>query len=247
MDYLGWELERQRAALAALLLGGGKARDGEPARDVTRWSGAGTPDPYTVSSEEALGAWEAVRSGYAVWEARRDHAAGEAGATETAARSAWETILAGEAGVPARSRERAWTRLIREAGAPPEFPRSSGRYTARRGIRRAEADLAAEIQDLPAGSREDGAADNAASSKAGVNQNRAAGNTAAAGYPARFRGVRRRDMPAPYMLGRDGPAAGTAPWDGWGTAALRAEDSAKLLSRAVQRDARRYDGGFNIY
>ena len=41
---------------------------------------------------------------------------------------------------------------------------------------------------------------------------------------------------------------GTAPWgSGWGTAEARTEDGAKALSRAVQRDARRYDGGFTIY
>ena len=34
---------------------------------------------------------------------------------------------------------------------------------------------------------------------------------------------------------------------GWGSAALREEEGAKALSRAVQRDARRYDGGFSLY
>ena len=38
------------------------------------------------------------------------------------------------------------------------------------------------------------------------------------------------------------------PWgEGWESPALRAEDGAKALSRAVQRDARRYDGGFFLY
>ncbi len=39
----------------------------------------------------------------------------------------------------------------------------------------------------------------------------------------------------------------SSPWSGGETAALQAEDHAKALSRAVQRDARRYDGGFTIY
>ena len=33
----------------------------------------------------------------------------------------------------------------------------------------------------------------------------------------------------------------------YGAAALRAEEGARALSRAVQRDARRYDGGFTVY
>lgn len=46
--------------------------------------------------------------------------------------------------------------------------------------------------------------------------------------------------------GADGAARRGGPWGG-GAAALRAEEDAVALSRAVQRDARRYDGGFNIY
>ncbi len=38
------------------------------------------------------------------------------------------------------------------------------------------------------------------------------------------------------------------PWkEGWESPALRAEAGARELSRAVQRDARRYDGGFAMY
>jgi len=41
---------------------------------------------------------------------------------------------------------------------------------------------------------------------------------------------------------------GAGPWGGGrGTAVLQTEDGARALSRAVQRDARRYDGGFYIY
>ena len=41
------------------------------------------------------------------------------------------------------------------------------------------------------------------------------------------------------------PAAGAFPEGG--AAALRREDGVRALSRAVERDARRYDGGFTIY
>ena len=48
--------------------------------------------------------------------------------------------------------------------------------------------------------------------------------------------------------GRGDPLFRVLPWgEGWTSAALRAEDGANALSRAVQRDARRYDGGFAIY
>lgn len=53
------------------------------------------------------------------------------------------------------------------------------------------------------------------------------------------------------LTGAAGPGerlSRTLPWrEGWESPALRAEDGAKALSRAVQRDARRYDGGFTIY
>ncbi len=53
------------------------------------------------------------------------------------------------------------------------------------------------------------------------------------------------------LAGAAGPGerlSRTLPWgEGWESPALRAEDGAKALSRAVQRDARRYDGGFTIY
>ena len=41
---------------------------------------------------------------------------------------------------------------------------------------------------------------------------------------------------------------GTGPWSaGRYAGEAKAEDGARALSRAVQRDARRYDGGFTIY
>lgn len=48
--------------------------------------------------------------------------------------------------------------------------------------------------------------------------------------------------------GREARLARSFPWgEGWKSPALRAEDGARALSKAVQRDARRYDGGFTIY
>lgn len=273
MDYLGWELERQRSALAALLLGGGKARDGETVRDGTRHSGAGMPEPDTGSGQQAPGAWEAVRKagqirddgrsravktpvsaweavlgGEALWALRQDdRERGGAGSAEAPV-SAWETILCEEAGIPVNSGEGPWLRRSGGTGAQPEFPRSSVGYAARRGTRRTETDLAAETQGGSAGSGVDGAEDGAASPEPGVNQDRAAGDTAAAGRSGQFFRIRCGGGSAADTPDQGKPAVGTAPWDGgWGAAALRAEDSAKLLSRAVQRDARRYDGGFNIY
>lgn len=276
MDYLGWELERQRSALAALLLGVSEARDSVQG-DARRKNG-GAPELYSRSGQQALGAWEVVRAagqdregvgietvetpvsaweallgGEDVWAVRQDREVGGAGTMGTPV-SAWESILGGEAGAPIRSRGESWPRLGGGTGARPEFARPSGGYTARRGMRRTEAGLAAEtqgltaeIQDLPAGGGGDGAGDGAAPPETGASRNRAAGNNAAAGYPERFRRVDRGRGNTTDALGLNGPSAGTAPWGGWGTAALRAEDSAKALSRAVQRDARRYDGGFNIY
>ena len=65
----------------------------------------------------------------------------------------------------------------------------------------------------------------------------------------------RRDGTGMARSGRDAGTVGqgerlsrTLPWgDGWESPALRAENGAKALSREVQRDARRYDGGFPIY
>lgn len=281
MDYLGWELERQRAALAALLLGGGKAQDGEPLRDEAWWSGTGTLGRYAESPEDSLGAWKAFLGGEAAWTVRQDREAGGAGTAETptsaweavlsgvaawAARqgrktggagmpaSTWEAVLGGEAGVPASSGEGAWAPLSGETGAQPNFRRSSGEYAARRGTRTTEAGLAAGTQGLPAGSAGVGARDGAAPLEAGSGRDGAARGTAV-GHPGRSLRLRRGGGRTADTLGRDGPtvfqgtekAAATSPWGGWETAALRAEDSAKLLSRAVQRDARRYDGGFNIF
>lgn len=235
MDYLGWELERQRSALAALLLGGREAWDRDPLRDEARRSGAGMPELYAGSPEAPPGAWEAVRA------TRRDRENGVSGIPETPL-SAWEAVLGRETGIPASSEEDAWIRLSGGTGAQVKLPRPSVGYEARQTIRRARADLTAEVPNLSAGGGEDGVGNRADSSGPG------SGRSRAAGYSGHLCGIRLGGGRAAETPGRDAPAAaGTAPWAGWGAAAPRAEDSAKTLSRAVQRDARRYDGGFNIF
>lgn len=260
MDYLGWELERQRAALAALLLGGGGPENGETARDgaprgleealegpAAARRGAGTPGRYAQGSGEAPGAWEAVRA------ARQDRAA-EAGTGETPV-SAWEAVLGEAAGVPAGFGGGTRVRLGEGTGVQTEFLRSSGGYGARRGARRRETGQAAETRGLPAGNGESGAGDGAVPSGAESGGDAAAGSRAA-GRSKRALGAPRgggyaSDAPGlnrgPAALQGTGRTAGNDPWGSWGGAALRAEDSAKALSKAVQRDARRYDGGFTIY
>lgn len=233
MDYLGWELERQREALAALLLGGREIRDGEPARGGTRQGDTAIPEPDAGSSQQALGAWEA----------RQRLESPRAGVVEAPV-SAWEAVLGGEANGRINSEKAAWLRRSGGTGAPPESPRPSGGYPARRGIRRIEADPTAQTQAAPAESGGDGAV----SSEARAKQDRTTESTVAAKYPAPFFIVRRGGGSTADALTEDGPAAaGSVSWGRWGAAALRAEDSAKSLSRAVQRDARRYDGGFNIF
>lgn len=270
MDYLRWELERQRAVLAALLLGGGNARDGETIRDGTRQNGAGTPEPYVRRSQRTAAAWEAVRADrkdledgraeaagtpVSAWEAvlggetvrtarLEDRKGGGTGRSETPV-SAWKTILGGETDFPVNSAVGAWLRLGGGTGAHPEFPRLPKGHMARSGTRQTETDLTAKTQAIESG--RDDAGDRAASPETGTNQNRAAGNS------RRFFSIRRGGEHTAYTLDLDGATAPqelekrTAPWGTWGTAVLRAEDSARLLSRAVQRDARRYDGGFNIF
>ena len=159
-------------------------------------------------------------------------------------------------------------------GAGAEFSRPSGGYAARRRARRAEAasetaavtlaEPAAEVSGrIAAGEWRAGRGDSGGEALPGAEP----GDGASAGPPEREGGVRRGTSypPAGFLResrgeaeasGRNGlPAAwreeaagGTGPWGALReTAALRAEDGARALSRAVQRDARRYDGGFNIY
>lgn len=258
MDYAGWELERQRRALAALLLGGGAAReDGEgdagrrspeTAREGAGAAGqtaAGTYGRYAAGPGAPEG-WDALR------EARRASRDGE---PETPP-SAWESILSGPApagwdrtadagpgdGDTARGEER------RSSGGRTGEAEDSGRRTVRNLEGAAGQRGAPELRTpaSPAGETPDGD---------GATPGQRPSGTAADGEES----VRRESGGSATGGGwisvpRGSPAADASPlgetglaWGGGGETALRAEEDAKALSRAVQRDARRYDGGFAIY
>ena len=235
MDYLSWELERQRAALRALLLVEGAARDGETVREggrrspetpgTARRNAAGRTGRYAgggyTADFGAGDAWAAVR------EAGRDRPDKEGGSLETPA-GAWERVLNGKAGSPEwepeggpaalrdMSREEAGQRAER-SGVPGEAARP-----------RAETATRAEGAAGRSAAKERPAESSGGGGTAGAN--------AAVTRPARGG--------AAWTLGQDvlgGPRSGGP------VAALQAEDGVKALSRAVQRDARRYDGGFTIY
>lgn len=303
MDYLGWELERQRAALWALL-GGGEPEEGEASgegpsdwedkalADGTRRSseslekarkrGSGRTGRYAAGRGEAggplmgaPGAWEMVR------EADRAALAGGSDGPEPPESGA---LQSGEAGSPARGRRDA------ETGVSP----LSRRYVPEemRRTPRIGTGGAAELRGASGGQRSyeeewETAAGTGPEAKmaAGAARGRRAGEGFAEWGPAveedrvlspreknggggmtggAVRGVSgeasaaiSRDGAGMVRSAGDSPAGAAGrgerlsrvlPWgEGWESPALRAEDGAKALSRAVQRDARRYDGGFTIY
>ena len=228
MDYLSWELERQRAALRALL-GGGEARDGKAAPEGDGRSPAGPGggetaaaggtgryaggETYTAGSGgEAPGAWEAASG---AWRREaRETAAGEGGGPPPE-----------DPEMPARARRR---EVRKQAAALRETAREgTGPRTGRPGGSAERPGGAAESKrDFPS----------PAVSAAGTGEG-AFGGVGGSGSGALLPG---ETAWAPADIGRDGP------WGG-GESALRAEESARALSRAVQRDARRYDGGFTMY
>lgn len=250
MDYLGWELERQRAALRALLGGGGPeedeplrkkgpAGDGEAAGGKTRRSPEGRgaarfraalrkAGRYAEEAGEALaeapGIWETPR------EAAGDRVPGEGGGPEAPADAAAESPV-GRAASGSRERR-----------APEEGAPSRRRALEETGSR-AGRDGAAELWSPFGG-------------WAGEWGNPAEEPAAETGLTAETAGERRakerftaeEKRPAAGGAGLEERLIRTLPWgERWESAALRAEEGAKALSRAVQRDARRYDGGFTIY
>lgn len=250
MDYAGWELERQRRALAALLLGGGveeAERDADRRSPETAWeragaagqTAAGTPGRYAVRPGDPEGRGT-LREGPGDPGARKP---------ETPA-SAWERVLEASAG------------RDRTADAPPgvgtaleeDMPGASGRETeaqaAWRGhrqeagrdpedlLRREAGDEAARALQRTFVPAEDGA--DPLLRGGGLPEAGGARRSAGGGWVPVSRGT----DPAAGLS----PAGGTVPpWGGPGEAALRGEESARVVSLAVQRDARRYDGGFVIY
>jgi len=311
VDYLGWELERQRAALAALLLGGG---DGKASREEERRSPAG---PGTAWERAAGGAGRYAKGpggdgGLGDILPGGRAAVHGAGADDTgtveAPENAWgqpageasgRDGLDGETDVPAGPRRTAGREALlgggtgaREGASPGSGghrDREKGQGTAagqgkKQAAEPAEEPVRGRTAELTAGQakrRTAGqaigqAAESVEAAAGTAGKKRAAGPSAEevfvpsdlssetgdrGGYAAGGSAVRRanRSM-AGYRAGaalsggkmgtsgQDEMSAASVPWVSSGeTADLRAEDSAKSLSRAVQRDARRYDGGFYIY
>ncbi|WP_295755289.1 hypothetical protein [uncultured Oscillibacter sp.] len=292
MDYLGWELERQRAALWALL-GGGRAEDGEaPGEEDTAWEGKALPGGRRRSP-----AGSGTARGNAVPQSAGRYAAkegAEAGGPLVGAPGAWETVLAAEKALrPAgedgagEAAEGPWEGI---SGEEAEFPARKGggmgagfspRKDGGTEVRAFAAFRQKEEAQGPAGEgtgsrtalegpsarREAGTGETAARRTAEAAETAAGGRRAGEADPASLRksggdagGVSippRRDGAGTARLGGGGldgaPGRETRlsrplPWgEGWKSPALRAEDGARALSKAVQRDARRYDGGFTIY
>lgn len=283
MNYLGWELERQQAALWALLGGGEPGEEESPFREdasargrqaagggtrrspagLARGRGAGRAGRYAAEREQAPlvgrpGTWETAREAA---EGRLDGASGD---PETPV-SAWDRISGQEAGASAQGgggAEADGSELSRQWAAeevrrtprfgtggvkePPEFSGGPGTLEA---ARKTGADSAAEARPAAAAAGADSAAGGVAldmglPSKLWSGGGKAAGNTSA---------VMSSGGIEPARLGGGGLAITPGqrehwvlPWGGE-SAALRAEAEARALSQAVQRDARRYDGGFTIY
>lgn len=308
MDYLGWELERQRAALAALLLGGGEARGGENAREEGRRSpaGFGTARGRAVrdagryaeggyiggtGADPAAGAWEMVRDAGRFQETER------AGTVETPV-SAWETVLGAEETGGAFRRNGGGAETGAQAGSGKAARRTArepmgggtgaqaglSRFSRNDEVRREEPEAGGAAEtgaESAAGRRRSGgrsggealgggeaagAVLSGAASGGGEAGPDAAGDIRSAGELGRetdtarsadgafwslaygIGPVRRDGGGKPAAPGEDGGTVGGISWGGgWETAALREEDGARALSRAVQRDARRYDGGFILY
>ena len=220
LHYPDWELARQREALRALLGGGGQ--DGGALRKAR-------------AKREAPGSGAAGRSP-SEGTGRFGGGGTPGGAPpEEGASVPRETRLDGaerSAGVWGVSKPRGGKRF-------PEgeaFPRGGGeglpdtlqvrRSPAREGT-------GPRRKGFPGGTAAAGEAWAAMDGEPG-------GGTAAGRDYSPVSQAERETVPEP-----GGRSGGWGPWGG-GEAAFRAEDGARALSQAVQRDARRYDGGFSI-
>lgn len=225
MDYFGWELERQRAALRALLLGGGEIRDGGVPSETRRSpadrerAAVESPPDSDPGSGEIREAARRARQGRLT----------EGGGALPAPASAWERISGREAADPGREAEdsaQASPGTPRDMAIPQAARRGGAGRLQAKGSGAERPGTGAPGQ--PAGGTE--TADSRESSAWGYGGGEAAETNPAA--------ARRAESGTVWAWRRSGGA-----WYG----ALRAEDGAKALSQAVQRDARRYDGGFIIY
>lgn len=255
MDYLEWELERQREALAALLLGGGAERTEEAGRGreapgEAELDGGGAPARREAAERARMN--------------RRE---------ELTAPSAWEGVLRARREGDRRERRDAGTAEVYGAAAAADFPdegtgvrEGTGEEDSPRWAVRRAPEAAGSGTVLPAGERF-GEADGGtwgpggapgdggeiAGRRAFDGQSLAGrpGAVSGGGFPAlgRRSGSEGAEMLALPVL-RETAEGGEAALSGWaGGRGVRteAEDGARALSRAVQRDARRYDGGFAIY
>ena len=299
VDYLGWELERQRAALWALL-GGGRAEDGEaPGEEDTTWEGKALPGGRRRSP-----AGSGTARGNAVPQSAGRYAAkegAEAGGPLVGAPGAWETVLAAEKALRPAGEAGAWETPVGPwegiSGEEAEFPARRGGGMGAGFLPRRDGGMGAgfsprrdegtEVRAFAASRQKEeahGPAGEGTGSRTaleGPSGRREAGTGETAEAAETAAGGRRAGEAGPVSLRRSGGAAGGAsipprrdgagtarlggggldgapgrearlsrslPWgEGWESPALRAEDGARALSKAVQRDARRYDGGFTIY
>lgn len=292
MNYLGWELARQRAALWALLSGeepgeeedspsreDASARGREAAGVGTRRSpaglarargrGAGRAGRYAAGREQA---GDPLVGGPGAWEVAREAAGGRLDKApedlETPV-SAWERVSGQEAGASAQGSggaEAGGSELSRQWAAeevrrtprfgtggakePPEFSGGPGTLEA---ARKTGAEFAAEARPAAAAGGSRAGTDSAAGgialdmglpSELWSGGGKAAGNTSAVMSSGGIGPARLGGGGSVITPGQRGHRV--LPWGGE-SAALRAEAEARALSQAVQRDARRYDGGFTIY
>ncbi len=227
MDYAGWELERQRAALAALLLGE-TAEEGREAEASLRSPGGG---------RRGLGA---VRE-------RGGRQAGmlrvPAAEEETAVRRAVEGSFflrtesgtgGGGTGVP----------LTEEAENGTEENGTAGRGAARKETAR---NGAAENGTAENGTARNGEAGSGTETGQAVLLRPEESGPAEAG-DVRFFSAGLRSSAGPWTDGELRFSPVLRAEEGCLSGGGEAErEAAKALSLAVQRDARRYDGGFAIY
>ena len=291
MDYPGWELERQRAALAALLLGSGaaeKAADPQaparhgPAGDAAAAGGENGAEDAAARNEEAV---SGEGRGLSQTASRAGRNSGRRKKTP-APPSAWEELLGAETAPELLERKSWGMGFPGTAGGGGTAQGTAGQFPNRQAAaqkvgpgrpERGGGQAAEEAApDLRAAEEADGvlygrgageaAADEAAVRKmmgkeaapvrvSGGGEGDAEENAAAVD-PLRAARFRRGGGKAVQAPGQDGLpvfqslelTGGTEPWGaGRGAGAARTEDGARALSRAVQRDARRYDGGFTIY
>lgn len=223
-DYLEWELERQRRALRALLLGGPERREDGPEEEIRR-----RPAELEAAGRDAAG-----RAGQML----RREAPADPGGGEAVRRAS-------------RDRPR------RERGAL-ESPEGAGRRVPETGaLERTAAESPAdpgggerETPPLPKAARP-AAPREAAAWREGTGETswKAWGGERTA--PGGGGGAMAESGSIPPAADGGGRILETgrrgAPWERSASAALQAEDAARALSQVVQRDARRYDGGFTIY